>query len=69
MNNNKLFQDFVANAAGAANGLGNGDISHDELMQSNGIGGQKMIDALGDVVTAIRLVVTDLVYIQRIFVF
>jgi elongation factor Ts len=57
VNNNKLFQDFVANVATTANTLEAGDVSNDALMQAScalPADGKKMIDALGDIVTSIR---------------
>ena len=59
MNNNELFQNFVYHVATTANALKSGDVEQEELMQASSEkdGEKKTIDALGDVVTAIRFVI------------
>lgn len=58
VNNNKLFQEFVANVAATANGASIGDVSSDALMTTKCArsSGKSMNDALGDIVTAIRYI-------------
>lgn len=67
VNNNKLFQDFVANVATTANGSDTNDVGVDALMETRCAtgNGQKMSDALGDIVTAIRLVIFLLTFICK----